>query len=272
MSDHVSFDEPSVARAATLFSAKRELFPPNTIEGLAKTIVRQLASATEEAVKTARTVTTEESLDAFCDVLCRPSPDAALSFIKERLEEGSSREDIYLGYIGAAARRLGERWDEDEASFTDVTIGSGHLYALMRAMRTEQANVRPATDDQRSALFAAIPGEDHSVGITVAANVFRDAGWEIDLQVDKDHDQLIAHAKDTKPHIIGLSLSTDRRLDALAGLVLALRINLPGATIGVGSGDALAAEKVRAVADVDFLFEDAPSALTKLESLVEQRA
>ena len=33
-----------------------------------------------------------------------------------------------------------------------------------------------------------MPGEAHGLGITVAADLFRDAGWSIDLQIGADHD------------------------------------------------------------------------------------
>ena len=203
--------------------------------------------------------------------MVQPEPDAALRFIEDRRAEGVTRYDIYLGYIGAAARCLGERWDEDRLSFFEVTTGTGHLYALMRALRAEQPSSLSSFDTRRCALFTTVPGEDHGLGITVAADLFREAGWEIDLQTDTDYDGLIAHIECTEPHIIGLSLSSAGRLDALVRLVVAMRIVMPNAIIGVAPGRGLDAEMVRDLVDIDLVFEDAPSAFDELERLIRLR-
>lgn len=267
----VTFDSQALERTSQLFAAKRRLLPPDTIARLAKTIVSQLAGATQNAFRSSQSAISAESLEAFCDTLLYPEPDAAWAFIQARLDEGITRQSVYLGYIGAAARRLGEGWDEDRLSFVDVTIGTGHLYAIMRAMRVEGPASRPAFDGRRCAMFATVPDENHSVGITLAANFFRDAGWEIDLQIGRDHDGLIAHVEQTEPRIIGLSLSTERRFEALTRLVVALRIVVPESTIGVAAGEALTAHKIRDLVDIDLLFGDAHSALAELEEVAERR-
>jgi methanogenic corrinoid protein MtbC1 len=179
---------------------------------------------------------------------------------------------VYLGYIVAAARSLGQGWEEDRYSFLEVTYGTGHLYALMRALRAETFSASRAFDGRRCALFAMVPGEEHGIGITVAADLFRDAGWEIDLQTSLDHEALVAHVEDTQPHIIGLSLSTEQRLDALIRLVVAMRITMPSAIIGVAPAANVDAGRLQRLVDIDLVFEDAPSACRDLERLIQLRS
>lgn len=92
-------------------------------------------------------------LATFCDALILPDPDTALRFIEDRRAEGMTLTGVYLGYISGGARCLGERWERDELSFLQVTCGSGHLYALMRALRSEISLAHRKFDGRRVALF-----------------------------------------------------------------------------------------------------------------------
>jgi methylmalonyl-CoA mutase cobalamin-binding subunit len=121
------------------------------------------------------------------------------------------------------------------------------------------------------ALPAETSGEEHGIGITVAADLFREAGWEIDLWTGADHDGLVAHVEDTRPHITGLSLSTEQRLDALVRLVVAIRNTTPSAIIGVAPAAAVDAGRLHNLVDIDLVFEDAPSASRELERLIRLR-
>jgi methanogenic corrinoid protein MtbC1 len=262
------FDARLFESTASLFAVKREALPPAAVQALASDIVRRLATTISIEPRIDDVVVSGEQVKAFCDVLILPDPTAALRFIEQRRAEGVTRHGIYLGYICAAARQLGERWEQDLLSFMDVTTGTGHLYALMRALRADRPSTRPRFGRDRSALFATVPGEQHGIGITVAADLFRDLGWEIDLQTGTSHDSLLEHFEATQPRIIGLSLSTEARLDALARLVVAIRIAMPHAIIGVAAGADLDAVRVQSLVDIDLMFEDARSALVELDRLI----
>jgi len=265
---NVAFDSEIYARTASLFASKRRDFAPDAIEALANDIVRRLANAASQRPSFETPDISDESIAAFCDALIQPEPAAALQFIEARRAEGVTRQGVYLGYIGVAARRLGQGWDENRLTFLEVTFGTGHLYALMRALRAEKPFSSKPVDERKSALFATIPGEDHGIGITMAADLFREDGWEIDLKTGTEHDALIAYVESKQPQIIGLSLSTERRLAALVRLVVAMRIILPRAIIGVAPGGDLNAKRVRELVDIDLVFEDACSACADLDRLV----
>lgn len=141
----------------------------------------------------------------------------------------------------------------------------------MRALRAEAPADKRPFDIRRCALFATVPDEDHSIGITIAADLFRDAGWEIDLQIALDHDGLVDHVERTRPTIIGLSLTTERRLGDLVRLVVALRIVTPQVLIGVAPGAALDPGQVAGLVDLDLVFRDAPGACAELERLIRLR-
>lgn len=265
----VTFDPELFTRAASLFVLKRKALPSEVVEALAGDVLRRLATGTERGRSGQIPLISDENIATFCTALVASSPEPALRFIEARRKEGLTRMGIYLGYVCTAARRLGESWERDELSFVDVTTGTGHLYALMRALRAEQPVQTGAFDARRYALFATVPGEKHGIGITVAADVFRERGWEIDLQIGSDHASLVAQVERTDPRIIGLSLSTEARLDSLARLVVALRLVVPQAVIGVACGDGLDGQKVRDLVDIDLIFDGAVAACADLERLIE---
>jgi methanogenic corrinoid protein MtbC1 len=264
-----AIDLETFDRAASLFVHKRRVLPENTLELLASDIVRRLARTVKTDNGQSRNKITPEAIAPFCDMLVADGPEAALQFIDARRAEGATRKDIYLGYIGAAASELGKRWDEDWLTFADVTIATGQLYALMRALRDEQAEGSPDFDIRRRALFATVPGEDHGIGITIAADMFRGAGWEIDLQIGADHEALMAHIEQTRPKVVGLSLSTEGRLAELLHLILSIRIALPRTIVGVAPGAGLDPNLINDTADIDLLFTDAASAMSDLDRLIQ---
>jgi MerR family transcriptional regulator, light-induced transcriptional regulator len=270
MNDQSIFiDQQVFARTAGLFERKRNLLSPDVVEHFARDIVARVAEVMSARVPSLRTHISSEDVSVFCDLLLQPDqPRVALEFIKARRAEGVTVQDVYLGYIGESARLLGTRWEKDELTPLDVTIGAGTLYALMRALRAGGSNPLHDLDMRKAALFATVPGEQHGIGITVAADIFREAGWAIDLQINLDEAALVARVEQTLPRIVGLSLSTRERLPELLKLVVALRITAPGTWIGVAPGGDLTGLDVQSVADVDMVLTDAPAALAALEQLV----
>jgi len=264
----VEFDAERFTQTASLFVQKRQAFSTDAVEQLAGDVLRRLAASGAQSESAAYPVISAEKIDAFCEALIAPSTETALRFIEERRAEGLTRMGVYLGYVCAAARRLGEGWDNDEYSFLDVTTGSGHLYALMRALRAERPDAHDPADIHRSALFATVPGEDHGIGVTVAADVFRERGWEIDLRIGCDHDSLVERAEHTRPRVVGLSLTTEARFDALARLVVAMRLAAPQSKIGVACGKGVDEDNLPRLVDLDLVFDSAVGACDSLEELI----
>lgn len=264
-------DAETFARTASLFAAKRSTLSQDAVGTLAADIMRRLALAAAHPPGGASTPACAKGLAEFCDALVEREPDAALRFIEARRAEGATREDVYFGYIAAAARQFGESWRSNRLTFAQIAIGTGHLYALLRALRVEGDPDRSAYDSRKTALFATVPGEEHGLGITIAADFFRDDGWEIDLQTGMDHDSLVARIERTRPQIIGLSLSTEQRLKDLVRLVVEIRIIVPDAIVGATPTALLDEKKLRRLVDLDLVFRDARAACAELDRLIRLR-
>jgi MerR family transcriptional regulator, light-induced transcriptional regulator len=265
------FDKDLFAHVSKLFAQKGQVLPSDTLEQFARDVVARVSERVVRHPAGDASSIPAHDVAAFCDLLQMPDqPRVALDFIAARRAEGASLEDVYLEYIGGAARLLGERWEDDRMTPLQVTVCAGTLYALMRALRaTELADHR--FDSRRMALLATVPGERHGVGITVAADMFRKAGWDIDLQIGLDHHRLLDRVQKTQPGIIGLSLSSSDRLPDLLKTIVALRLASNHAFIGVAPGGDLTADEIRSFADVDIVFADALGAIEALDAVVAAR-
>ncbi|MEM6356143.1 MAG: cobalamin-dependent protein [Pseudomonadota bacterium] len=247
-------------RAATL----KQRLPDEVFEPIAKEVLRRVAEA-RPSLRTFDLPERQREITELCAALLSTDDKAAIDFIEARRLDGLSLEEMYLGYLSEAARSLGVMWDEDRVSFVDVAIGTSRIYAIMRTMSARFRT--PAAINEKSALFASVPGEAHTLGIDMAADLFRKEGWEIELKTGQAHDQLVAEIRVIAPRLIGLSAGGKRSLKALGRLVVALRLATPCCSILV-SGNILseAGDTVEAM-DVDAVAYDVQSARAMMEGL-----
>ena len=120
-------------------------------------------------------------------------------------------------------------------------------------------------------MFASVPGETHTLGVSLASDTFREAGWCIDLRIGDTHEDILEHAVSTKPTVIGLSLSTKSAIGDLLRLVFALCIALPETIIGVAPALDMGNTNLTKIVDIDLVFHDARRALSDLEGLLRLR-
>ncbi|MEL7116153.1 MAG: cobalamin-dependent protein, partial [Pseudomonadota bacterium] len=177
-----------------------------------------------------------DEVEKLAKALVGSDPDAGFLMIEDMRDAGTSLEDIYLVYLAAAAQRLGDWWQTSQVSFAQVTIGTSRIYGILRGLDDIRRTAQRRAD--RSAVFATVPGETHTLGISMAADLFRNRGWKIDLLLGLSHDELLEKVEHTSHLIIGLSASSEQVLAALARLVVAIRIHRPDMRIFI-SGSAV---------------------------------
>lgn len=154
---------------------------------------------------------------------------AGADFIRRVQREGASAETVYLKYLATAARMLGDWWSEDRVTFAEVTIGASRIYAIMRGLRRHFE--RFGAEAQDSVVFASVPGETHTLGVTMAADFFRSDGWDVTLHVGLEHDALVTAIGQSDCRMIGLSISGNHSMPALSRLVVALQMSQPATPI-----------------------------------------
>jgi methanogenic corrinoid protein MtbC1 len=265
MSGAPNFDRQMLAVAFSEIDAARQNLPESALAALAQEVVQRVAQNLT-LVPPQGAAFTDRDVNAFCVALVSDDPNAAATLIEEVQRRGVSYDAICLSYVAAAARQMGEWWDNDKISFYSVTVGAGRLYAILRILRLH----RPASvpDMRRFAVFASVPGENHTLGITMAADLARTRGWDIDLLVGLSHDDLLAELATRKPALIGLSASGKRSMPALTQLIVAQRIASSDTRIVVCGQIAKVAVNLVGVTGADAAALDFETAYAQMERLI----
>lgn len=257
-----------LARQHTKLARVARRLPQPTVELLAREIITRLGNRNgplPQADPTASTDAKPEMVERLAEALIGDDDVEATRMVFDLFDRDIPLEAVYLDHLAPAARLLGEWWSEDRTPFTDVTIGTGRIYAIMRTFRTHAA--QHPEDRARAAIFAPVPGEAHTLGVTMAADLFRERGWSVQLLLGHNHDVLVEKLAEDRSPVIGLSCSGAKTMEPLARLIVALRIARPTAHILVGGAAMYGfASRVR-LTDPDSTITDMQSAKLLLEKL-----
>ncbi len=258
-------DRDAFSRAHSIHQTQLEKLSSDAVSELAHEVLIRLSSrlVVDSPVTGAPD---EQQLDEFCDALIGDNDTAAADMILQAQVDGTPMDAIYLGYLAESARRLGERWEDDLATFMELTLAAGRIYAIMRGLRRVLS--KPVPDSRRHALFAGMPGDVHTLGVTMAADMFRQKGWDIDLVMPKSHEDLVEAIKTCDHNIIGLSASRPELLVPLARLVVAARISKPNGFIMISGHIADMEPDVVNLVDADSFATTVPAALAQLEQVI----
>jgi methanogenic corrinoid protein MtbC1 len=265
MSGHVVLDRQRLEVAFSEIDVIRKTLPDSALTALAQEVVKRVADNLNVTLPLA-VMPSEAEIDALCTALSSPDAGAAITLIEEAQRKGAGYESLYRFYLAEASQRLGTWWDEDKVSFYSVTIAAGRIYAILRILRLQKH--LPTPDLQRAAMFASVPGENHTLGIAIAADLARDRGWDVELFLGHGHEELVEVMSKRDTQLIGLSASTRRSLPALMKLIVALRISKPKAKILVCGPIATSDYGFDGVTRADAAASDFDTALALMETLV----
>ncbi|MGY9047255.1 hypothetical protein P775_03285 [Puniceibacterium antarcticum] len=205
------------------------------------------------------------TLTGLCDTLVGPNFEAAEDVVIALLRQGVTLESIYHDYLGRAAAQLGEMWDEDRLSFVDVTRGVSRIIVLMRTLR-DRADL-PRITHAAPILLAAVPGETHALGVTMARDLLRDRGWDVNLLLGLDHDALVEKISKADARLLGLSCSGAATASALARVILAVRMVRPTLPILVSGQFAVTHTDLLAAIAPDSVVTTIDEAVSEIERL-----
>jgi methanogenic corrinoid protein MtbC1 len=213
---------------------------------------------------------TEADVEAFTQLSLTGEAHVLLDFVDDCLATGSSVETIYLELLAPAARRLGEYWEEDSEDFVGVTMGLWRIQEILRELTLRIPPKSRAGHGQRSALFCAMPGEQHSFGTLMVAECFTRAGWDADVLIESTQSEL--NGKLAKHHydLIGLTVMRDCTTGSLGSLIKTIKAVSSNPYIRVFVGGRVINEKPHLVGEcgADATAIDAVSAVAVADRLV----
>ncbi len=137
------------------------------------------------------------------------------------LATGTSLEAVFLDVFAPVAVRLGELWDTDECSFSDVTLALCKLHRMVRAFsRHEQAVLDLSLG---RVLIAAVPGNQHLLGVVMIEELFRRSGWSVCALPASSADEIVEGVTHEWFAVVGLSMSLDDHAGATETLIARVR-------------------------------------------------
>jgi MerR family transcriptional regulator, light-induced transcriptional regulator len=186
--------------------------------GFAQTTV----SVTDAIARPAAAIS-EADIREFAELSVRDKPEAMLDFVDQRLAMGCSVENIYIELLAPAARALGSNWEDDSQDFVDVTMG---LWRIQEILRELSARVPPKTrvaGFRNSALFSAMPGDQHSFGTLMVSECFERAGWAVDTLIEPSQHALNVQCAEQFYDLVGLTVTADCTSGTLRSIVSTIK-------------------------------------------------
>ncbi len=211
-----------------------------------------------------------EDVASFAPLPLVLQADELLAHVEGYVDRGVGIDAIFVDLLAPTARRLGEMWEDDSCDFLDVTIGLWRLQEVMREIAWGSSLITGPMIAPRRALFAPLPGEQHSFGATMVHEVFGRAGWDSEVLVCAESRELIAQLANKSYDLIGLTISCDVPIAPIGDLIKAIRsVSMcPEVQILVGGHAVIVNPALADLVGADGTAPDAPGALALANHLV----
>lgn len=201
----------------------------------------------------------QEAVEAFCTLLVAGDYRGAEHMLSELAGRRQSYARIADGLLCGAARHLGELWSTDRLSFGDVSVAIAQIFRLNQAYRQRHVPLR--REAERLALFVTLPGQSHNLGLVLAAEAFRSAGWQVELRLDCPIPGALEVARRLRPELVGLTISREDKSHQLEMLTAELRALPWRARIMLGGRGAAAFAEQAPAGRIDRVVTDIVEAL-----------
>jgi methanogenic corrinoid protein MtbC1 len=146
-----------------------------------------------------------------------------LDRVETMLSRGVSTDVLLVDLLAPAARRLGEQWEDDSRDFVEVTMGLWRLQEAVHEISRRDGCGSHGRHAARSALFSAMPGDQHSFGAVVVEEMFARDGWTTERLCEPSLSDLYQRLDESWFDVIGLTVSCDCHSGALPSVVKAIR-------------------------------------------------
>lgn len=184
------------------------------------------------------------------------------------LDQGISIKDLYTDFFQKSLYEVGELWE-----FNRITVAREHLAtAITEGLLNLTYPILFETEpDQlgKKAVVSCAANEFHQIGGKMVADIFELYGWDAQfLGANTPVDHVLEHIQETRPNLVGLSLSVYFNIESLKRGIEAIRSNFANLDIFIG-GQAFRSggiDIIRRYSGTEYV----PS-LDELEKLIEEK-
>ncbi|MEL6831062.1 MAG: cobalamin B12-binding domain-containing protein [Pseudomonadota bacterium] len=214
-------------------------------------------------------------LEQFVQIILEDGTTRSGDFVANLMARGVRAETVFTNLLSPTARRLGELWEEDACTFTEVTIGLCRLHQTLREHGIENQPYRPKSRGlgSKRVLLCNAEGDQHVFGLLIVAEFLRRDDWRVWCEPGLDNHALTDLVATKSFDVVGLSATHSDGLESVAKQIRNLRNRSrnPDLVVMIG-GAALAAQPDR-VAEIgaDGYAADAETASAICRQLLEDK-
>lgn len=157
--------------------------------------------------------------DAFAILVLSSDSNLIMDQVQGLLDRGVGLRRIYLDLLAPVARKLGEFWEADRCSFTDVTLGLSRLQLVLREVGRRNGELQQRSTAKHRIFLVPAPGEQHTFGLSMVEEYFLHAGWETASDHTPTASSVLHTVSTQKIDVIGFSIGYGGQIRALMDLV-----------------------------------------------------
>jgi len=166
--------------------------------------------------------------------------------------------------IGPAMHELGRLWEERVITIADEHLATALTHRVLSALRAPELFEQSfqLRSDKPRAILAAVQGEQHALGLRMAADLLEDSGYQVAyLGADVPTEAVLQAVRTLSPDLLGLSATMSesaQRLEDVVEIVREEHPRLPLLLGGQGSRSPRLSEGTR-IDDLELLPEKVPA-------------
>jgi len=258
---------------APIWRFRPTLQPISVVKTIKTQIIPKIALVLRKTLKSQDPTEpqTLTAIEQFAHLALGQDDRAPFLHVEELVAKGVSVESIFLDLLAPTARHLGTLWESDATDFANVALGVSRLQRIMRQLG-ENFQSGGGQGGGESILLTIIPGEQHSFGLSMVAEFFRRAGWNLCTGPFSSHRELTSLVHNHWFDVIGFSVCSDRRLDELKKDIRDIRHDSRNRNVGIMLGGPMVIAQPDLVASMgaDMMSADAMTAPQEARGLIEQ--
>jgi methanogenic corrinoid protein MtbC1 len=175
-----------------------------------------------------------DARSSLVDALVRGDQSRALELARQATADPRKLRDLYTEAVTPALYEIGSLWETGQ-----VTVAQEHRASEIMSRVVDVCSQAFSRSDRTKgrAFVSAAPGERHSLGARIVADILEIDGWDVTyVGATSPSDDLVHLAAATRPDVIGISVAMPSNLPRLAMLIRKMRElpHLASARIMVG--------------------------------------
>jgi len=214
----------------------------------------------------------EVHIDALMTLILQDDAGPSANYVKELFAQGIELEELYLNLLTPVARKLGEKWDNDDADFTQVTVALWRIKQLMYDLSPMFQEYAEYKQQGKSVMLVPLPGSQHTLGLFMVSEFFARAGWRVWGELAATEADILRMAKAQWFDVVGLSASLQEQFPDLKRMIKEVRSVSLNPHVGIMIGSPVFNQNPDLIEDLgaDMVGIDAVDALEKATFHVER--